>query len=365
MPNNTNERKLELVLEAVEAIEAQKQASTKEAVNNTPLTHAEAAQEALDYFNKKEQESKDSGAGWLTAPENEEAISGSMTLSNYESLAQKTACEKTSEAFLDRVQFMLKEESDIHTMLDSIRACGYALNHYKRFAFYGSNDVKLPKTNFAAEKNAVDTISSALAKRQGIARFPGFLQQPWVQQCLERTGIAKPPIETIESTAATLHAVVGIATELAELIDAIFEQTHTSKYRIKGDIDWVNVAEELGDMLWYVAEGTANNPSMKLAKTGLRNINKLASRHGDSFSRVREQFRNLDVERKVLEGEAVIPGSKSTEDQMRGELNWKERENEAMLKALESKNKQLDAKKKRINELEREIMELRRVVSRG
>lgn len=94
-----------------------------------------------------------------------------------------------------------------------------------------------------------------------------------------------------------LNAILGLAGETGELQEMI------KKYLFHGHkFDTVNAKEELGDILWYVAQGCrALGISMEDAANA--NINKLAKRYGEKFSDVRSLNRDLDGERKVLEGE--------------------------------------------------------------
>jgi NTP pyrophosphatase (non-canonical NTP hydrolase) len=94
-----------------------------------------------------------------------------------------------------------------------------------------------------------------------------------------------------------LHAMLGLCTEVGEFADAL------KKYFIYGKpIDKVNLSEESGDLLWYLALA-ANVPGMESISTNMeRNIAKLKARYGDKFSKHAALVRNLEAERKVLEG---------------------------------------------------------------
>lgn len=110
-----------------------------------------------------------------------------------------------------------------------------------------------------------------------------------------------------------LHSLIGMVTESAgELAPVLIQYLET------GDpIDWVNVAEELGDCLWYVGLGT-NLQNQHTGQTFndilTRNIRKLATRYGKKFSERDAKNRDLDAERKVLEGETYIVRNFSTGD---------------------------------------------------
>jgi len=96
-----------------------------------------------------------------------------------------------------------------------------------------------------------------------------------------------------------LHAIMGCETEVGEMMDAIKRTIFYGK-----ELDIVNVKEELGDLLYYVALamhacGTSFEEVMKA------NHAKLKARYPDGFSKVRASERNLAEERKVLEDNMV------------------------------------------------------------
>lgn len=90
-----------------------------------------------------------------------------------------------------------------------------------------------------------------------------------------------------------LHANLGLLTEAAELA----EQTLVA---ISGqEVDWDNVAEELGDTLWYVALGvTAADTDMATVMSA--NIAKLHARYPDKFTVEKAEHRDFDAESKAL-----------------------------------------------------------------
>jgi NTP pyrophosphatase (non-canonical NTP hydrolase) len=91
------------------------------------------------------------------------------------------------------------------------------------------------------------------------------------------------------------HGIIGIATESGELISAL----HRS---INGDsIDGVNVMEELGDLRWYDAilhDALDLDPH----ETMDINIKKLAKRYPEKYTDLNAEVRDLEAERKILEG---------------------------------------------------------------
>lgn len=87
-----------------------------------------------------------------------------------------------------------------------------------------------------------------------------------------------------------IHAILGLATESVECIEAL----------LKDEIDVVNLKEEGGDILWYLAilfNATNTDFETEMA----RNIAKLRKRFPEKFTEYDAQNRNLDSERAVLE----------------------------------------------------------------
>lgn len=92
-----------------------------------------------------------------------------------------------------------------------------------------------------------------------------------------------------------IHMALGLVTEAGELADVFKKNLAYNK-----NIDWVNVQEEIGDLLWYVA-GLCNINGFNLEKILQNNIDKLKSRYPEKFTSENAINRNLDKERKILE----------------------------------------------------------------
>ena len=93
-----------------------------------------------------------------------------------------------------------------------------------------------------------------------------------------------------------LHSSLGIHTEGAEFADALKKFVFYGKK----ELDEVNMKEELGDLLWYVAIacdalGTSFDELMET------NINKLKARYPEKFSLDKAENRDLNAEREILE----------------------------------------------------------------
>lgn len=94
-----------------------------------------------------------------------------------------------------------------------------------------------------------------------------------------------------------LHATMGLSTEAGELLDAM------KKYIFYGkSLDIVNLQEELGDIFWYAAI-LADACQFTFEDTMEKNIAKLKARYPNKFTEKDAVIRNLDEERRILEGE--------------------------------------------------------------
>ncbi|MGI4993187.1 nucleoside triphosphate pyrophosphohydrolase family protein [Halobacteriovorax sp. GFR7] len=95
-----------------------------------------------------------------------------------------------------------------------------------------------------------------------------------------------------------LHAGIGLSTEAGEFLDALKKHIFYGK-----DLDRVNLAEELGDLFWYMAI-VGDELGIKFEDVMERNITKLKARYGEKFSEEKADKRDLDSERKILEEQA-------------------------------------------------------------
>ena len=99
-----------------------------------------------------------------------------------------------------------------------------------------------------------------------------------------------------EETQRLLHYGMGMVTEVGEYMDALKKNLMYGK-----PIDKVNLREELGDVLWYVARAcTALDISMEAIMD--RNIEKLRARFPEKFTAEKALNRDLEKEREVLGG---------------------------------------------------------------
>lgn len=106
-----------------------------------------------------------------------------------------------------------------------------------------------------------------------------------------------PVVERIsnELTAKLTHYSLGVGSESGELQNALKRFIAYGK-----PVDSVNVKEELGDLLWYMARIMVMF-GWTMEEVLAANIAKLEARFPDKFSQEANDNRNLENERKVVE----------------------------------------------------------------
>ena len=97
-----------------------------------------------------------------------------------------------------------------------------------------------------------------------------------------------------------LHMVLGMQTEAAEIADA-----YKKTIAYKKELDLVNVKEELGDILWYIAN-MCNMHGWDLRDIMQTNIDKLKARYPEKFTEQHALNRDLNKERSILESSRVL-----------------------------------------------------------
>jgi len=98
-----------------------------------------------------------------------------------------------------------------------------------------------------------------------------------------------------------LHMVLGMQTEAAEIADV-----YKKCIAYKKPLDFVNIKEEVGDLMWYVAN-LCNMNGWDLRDILETNIAKLAARYPDKFTEDSAINRDLSFERQILEGIRINP----------------------------------------------------------
>lgn len=109
--------------------------------------------------------------------------------------------------------------------------------------------------------------------------------------------VARPedaPTDLSEPNLRVLHAGIGLFGESGEILEAVIKQITT------GELDVVNVGEEGGDALWYLAV-LADETGVPMDRNMDANIAKLKARYGEKFSIAATENRDLGAERAILE----------------------------------------------------------------
>lgn len=103
----------------------------------------------------------------------------------------------------------------------------------------------------------------------------------------------------IYNTEILIHVALGLPTEAGELVDPIKKSLFYGK-----PFDVVNVKEEAGDMLWYLAV-LFEELGTSFEKETDRVIAKLSHRYPDKYTNEKALHRDLPTERLILETESL------------------------------------------------------------
>lgn len=91
-----------------------------------------------------------------------------------------------------------------------------------------------------------------------------------------------------------VHAIYGLCTEAGEISEAFLKAAEN------GNFDEVNLKEEAGDLLWYLAM-LFRELDTDFDEVATTNINKLKARFPEKFTQDNAYNRDLDKEREILE----------------------------------------------------------------
>jgi len=92
-----------------------------------------------------------------------------------------------------------------------------------------------------------------------------------------------------------LHGSMGIVTEAGELMDALKKHIYYGK-----ELDLVNIKEEMGDIMWYMAI-LCDELGTSFDELTTINIDKLKARYPEKFTSEKALNRDLSKEREILE----------------------------------------------------------------
>jgi NTP pyrophosphatase (non-canonical NTP hydrolase) len=97
-----------------------------------------------------------------------------------------------------------------------------------------------------------------------------------------------------------IHMLLGISTELGEIQDVFKKHIAYGK-----NLDLVNIKEEVGDLMWYVANFCTLN-GWDLREILETNIKKLEFRYPEKFTSENALTRDLEKEREILENGSKV-----------------------------------------------------------
>lgn len=121
-------------------------------------------------------------------------------------------------------------------------------------------------------------------------------------------------LERLAIVARPMHGVLGIQTESGEMSDVFKRFVYYGK-----PIDPINVKEELGDLLWYVAL-LCNHFGYTLEQVMKANIAKLRVRYGDRFTEFAALNRDTLIERSVMDADRDAGSDRREDPQGSAEL---------------------------------------------
>lgn len=107
----------------------------------------------------------------------------------------------------------------------------------------------------------------------------------------------KTPVDLTSGKEDIIHGIIGVATEASEIAEILL--THL---RTEGEtLDTVNLKEELGDVMWYIAM-ILRSLDTSFEEIMEMNIRKLYARFPEKFDTHYAVNRDLPKERATLEG---------------------------------------------------------------
>lgn len=156
------------------------------------------------------------------------------------------------------------------------------------------HDLRVDKSIVAALHVAIGNMVSTGVTLDDLKKHIYYGKQiDWIDQIYE--AIPNREIQKFNQREADIiHAIVGIATEATELLEALFKMLTT------GEFDEVNGIEENGDLMWYQALLLRTLKS-SFEQSGAINIDKLYERFPDKFDGDKAIFRDVKKERELLE----------------------------------------------------------------
>ncbi len=176
-----------------------------------------------------------------------------MNLKKDNILSLKTYQIQSENTASNQYHTDLVDNQNITKQLDAFIKAGDLLDLQKKSLFYGAEFKEHNKGN-SSEKNTLKTLNPNIT-----------------------------------------HAVYGIMTEASELAESL------RLAKSSGSFDKVNLKEEAGDIMWYLAM-LFRELDTSFEEVAEVNLSKLKARYPDKFTSEKAARRDLKTERKILEG---------------------------------------------------------------
>lgn len=118
----------------------------------------------------------------------------------------------------------------------------------------------------------------------------------YIQQAMRTCAPTTPELQNrMLSNVEDIHAMFGLQTEIGELVDGYKRHIFYG-----ATMDRTNAAEEVGDILWYLAI-LMDKIGIDFEQCMVANIEKLRKRFPDKFTEHEAVNRDLSAERKSLD----------------------------------------------------------------
>lgn len=188
-------------------------------------------------------------------------------------------------------------EVDYEHEIDEAYDCEYGgeFGRAESFAIVGANytsGMEVPDDIFDDE-DVINDIFDLIEQRENLMNPTEYVTNALKTESMDMAAIAERLSDPMK--VRLLHAALGLETEVGEIQDALKKHIFYGK-----KLDIVNLAEEMGDVFWYLAvlSDVLEAPFEQVME---KNIAKLRARYGDKFTSEKALNRDLETERKILE----------------------------------------------------------------
>lgn len=164
------------------------------------------------------------------------------------------------------------------------------------------------------EGNKLDLIKKSMFYGKDLEGYTPEHIRGWLPVPVSRLPALLLGLPSELAAVEVIHGVVGAITETVELAEALVTALESGI-----PIDVVNLAEECGDVLWYIA-CILRHSGKEFPDLMEQNIAKLRKRYPDGFTTYDALNRDLGGERVVLEATQAAPAAKPVVHVTQGSL---------------------------------------------